>query len=35
MPLPRIDATVAELFRRLGSDEWSALRQHFQQGNQE
>ncbi len=34
MPPLKIDATVADLFRRLGSDEWSALRQHFQQGNQ-
>jgi len=34
MPPLKIDATVADLFRRLGSDEWSALRQQFQQGNQ-
>jgi 2-methylisocitrate lyase-like PEP mutase family enzyme len=34
MPAPRSDATVAELFRRFGSDQWSALRQRFQQGNQ-
>jgi hypothetical protein len=31
----RMDATVAALFRRLGADEWSALRQHFQQSPQE
>ncbi|QWC92058.1 isocitrate lyase/PEP mutase family protein [Cupriavidus metallidurans] len=35
MPAPRMDATVAALFRRLGADEWSALRQHFQQSPQE
>ncbi|MFP3892053.1 isocitrate lyase/PEP mutase family protein [Cupriavidus metallidurans] len=35
MPAPQMDATVAALFRRLGADEWSALRQHFQQSHQE
>lgn len=34
MPPLKIDVTVAELFRRLGSDEWSALRQRFQQSSQ-
>lgn len=34
MPPLKIDVTVAELFRRLGSDEWSALRQRFQQSRQ-
>jgi len=35
VPPLKIDASVAELFRRFGSDEWSALRQRFQQANQE
>lgn len=34
-PALQINATVADLFRRFGSDEWSALRQRFQQSNQE
>lgn len=29
-PVLQINATVAELFRRFGSDDWSALRQRFQ-----
>lgn len=35
VPPLKIDACVAELFRRFGSDEWSALRQRFQQADQE
>lgn len=35
VPPLKIDASVAELFRRFGSDEWSALRQRFQQADQE
>lgn len=35
MPPLKIDATVAELFRRFGSDEWSVLRHRFQKANQE
>ncbi len=34
MPPLKIDASVAEFFRRFGSDEWSALRQRFQQNHQ-
>ncbi|NMV40211.1 isocitrate lyase/PEP mutase family protein [Ralstonia insidiosa] len=34
MPPLKIDASVAEFFRRFGSDEWSALRQRFQQSHQ-
>lgn len=34
-PALQINATVADLFRRFGSDEWSALRQQFQQTNPE